>query len=320
MEKCCILNAGIQFNGYWYYLDGSGRRYESQFRQKGADWYYYDEEGHLVMDRDLKIGGYRYIFQSNGAAYRGLKTENEKVIGFTPMGRQAFDDSVQDGTDWYYFDASGDMKKDYWRTKAGEKYYYQADGKLARNKGLEIDGIWYYFADSGKMYTGWREKDGNRYYYNSYGYLITNDTVIIDGVNCRFDTSGRLLDDVPAKIAEICTYTWVPYRWGGATTGGWDCSGFTQWAMAQLGVSVPRLAHEQAQGGTWIDPWDISQWKPGDLVCYTEGSGVSHMALYIGNNQIIHALSPKYGTIIHDVDYYEKWDRGTWRVAVKRYL
>lgn len=76
--------------------------------------------------------------------------------------------------------------------------------------------------------------------------------------------------------------------------------------MAQLGVSVPRLAHEQAQGGTWIDPWDISQWKPGDLVCYTEGSGVSHMALYIGNNQIIHALSPKYGTIIHDVDYYEK--------------
>ena len=66
------------------------------------------------------------------------------MIGFTPMGRQAFDDSVQDGTDWYYFDASGDMKKDYWRTKAGEKYYYQADGKLARNKGLEIDGIWYY--------------------------------------------------------------------------------------------------------------------------------------------------------------------------------
>ena len=50
---------------------------------------------------------------------------------------------------------------------------------------------------------------------------------------------------------------------------------------------------------------------------YTEGSGVSHMALYIGNNQIIHALSPKYGTIIHDVDYYEKWDRGTWRVAVQ---
>ena len=127
-----ILNAGIQFNGYWYYLDGSGRRYESQFRQKGADWYYYDEEGHLVMDRDLKIGGYRYIFQSNGAAYRGLKTENEKVIGFTPMGRQAFDDSVQDGTDWYYFDASGDMKKDYWRTKAGEKILLSGGWKTCK--------------------------------------------------------------------------------------------------------------------------------------------------------------------------------------------
>ena len=92
---------------------------ESQFRQKGADWYYYDEEGHLVLNRDMKIGKYRYIFQNNGAAYRGLKTENGKVIGFTPLGRQAFDDGVKDGNDWYYFDAAGNMKKDYWRTKDG---------------------------------------------------------------------------------------------------------------------------------------------------------------------------------------------------------
>ena len=90
-----ILNAGMKIDGYWYYLDGNGRRYESQFRQKGADWYYYDEEGHLVLNRDMKIGKYRYIFQNNGAAYRGLKTENGKVIGFTPLGRQAFDDGVK---------------------------------------------------------------------------------------------------------------------------------------------------------------------------------------------------------------------------------
>ena len=206
-----ILNAGIQFNGYWYYLDGSGRRYESQFRQKGADWYYYDEEGHLVMDRDLKIGGYRYIFQSNGAAYRGLKTENEKVIGFTPMGRQAFDDSVQDGTDWYYFDASGDMKKDYWRTKDGGKYYYQADGTLARNKGLKIGGNWYYLTDSGKMHTGWRNKDGYRYYYNSYGHLVMNGTITINGVTYRFDAYGRLMNS-PRRISVFSTVSTNNYN------------------------------------------------------------------------------------------------------------
>ena len=90
--------------------------------------------------------------------------------------------------------------------------------------------------------------------------------------------------------------------------------------MDYLGVSVPRLAHEQAAGGQWVNPFDISQWKPGDLVCYSEGGIVSHMAIYLGNNQIMHALSPKYGTIIHDVDFYEWWDSATYRVAVKRYL
>ena len=54
--------------------------------RKVADWYYYDEEGHLVLNRDMKIGKYRYIFQNNGAAYRGLKTENGKSDRFYPVG------------------------------------------------------------------------------------------------------------------------------------------------------------------------------------------------------------------------------------------
>lgn len=206
-----ILNAGMKIDGYWYYLDGNGRRYESQFRQKGADWYYYDEEGHLVLNRDMKIGKYRYIFQNNGAAYRGLKTENGKVIGFTPLGRQAFDDGVKDGNDWYYFDAAGNMKKDYWRTKDGGKYYYQADGTLARNKGLKIGGNWYYLTDSGKMHTGWRNKDGYRYYYNSYGHLVMNGTITINGVTYRFDAYGRLMNS-PRRISVFSTVSTNNYN------------------------------------------------------------------------------------------------------------
>ena len=206
-----ILNAGMKIDGYWYYLDGNGRRYESPFRQKGADWYYYDEEGHLVLNRDMKIGKYRYIFQNNGAAYRGLKTENGKVIGFTPLGRQAFDDGVKDGNDWYYFDAAGNMKKDYWRTKDGGKYYYQADGTLARNKGLKIGGNWYYLTDSGKMHTGWRNKDGYRYYYNSYGHLVMNGTITINGVTYRFDAYGRLMNS-PRRISVFSTVSTNNYN------------------------------------------------------------------------------------------------------------
>ena len=51
---------------------------------------------------------------------------------------------------------------------------------------------------------------------------------------------------------------------------------------------------------------------------YTEGGGVSHVAIYLGNGQLIHALSEKYDTLVQDVDYYERWDRATALIAVKR--
>lgn len=74
------VSKGIKIGDYWYYLSSSGRRLQEEFRQKGEDWFYYDGEGHLVKDLDIVINGYRYIFQSNGAAYRGLKEENGKII------------------------------------------------------------------------------------------------------------------------------------------------------------------------------------------------------------------------------------------------
>lgn len=127
------------------------------------------------------------------------------------MGRQAFDDGVKDGNDWYYFDAAGNMKKDYWRTKDGGKYYYQADGTLARNKGLKIGGNWYYLTDSGKMHTGWRNKDGYRYYYNSYGHLVMNGTITINGVTYRFDAYGRLMNS-PRRISVFSTVSTNNYN------------------------------------------------------------------------------------------------------------
>ena len=210
-EGRLLTNQGIKVDESWYYLTGSGRRLRSEFRQKGEDWFYYDANGCLVKNLDTEINKHRYIFQSNGAAYRGLKTENGKIIGFDPYGRQAFDAGVEDSGYWYYFDASGNMMKNWWRTKNGGRYYYQSDGKLAVNIGLKIDGYWYYFTSSGRMLTGWRVKEGYKYYYDSNGHLVKDCTIEIDGVKYTFAPDGKL-KDFPTCIGLFSTVSTNNYN------------------------------------------------------------------------------------------------------------
>ena len=101
---------------------------------------------------------------------------------------------------------------------------------------------------------------------------------------------------------------------------GWDCSGFTQWALGYLGVSIPRVSYDQAAGGTWVDPSNMASWKPGDILVYSSDIYASHVALYLGDGMLMHSLNENFGTIIQSVEYYEWWDTGTYLSGVRRYL
>jgi cell wall-associated NlpC family hydrolase len=86
-------------------------------------------------------------------------------------------------------------------------------------------------------------------------------------------------------------YLGVPYKWGGASpSGGFDCSGFTMFVYAQLGVSLPHYTGDQWQMGTAVGRSDL---QPGDLVFF---DGLGHEGMYIGNNQMIHA--PHTGDVV----------------------
>lgn len=80
----------------------------------------------------------------------------------------------------------------------------------------------------------------------------------------------------------------VPYRWGGTTPSGFDCSGFTSYVYKNgAGVSLPRTSRSQIGAGQRVSRADLA---PGDLVFY--GSPISHVGIYIGGGQVIHAPRP----------------------------
>ena len=89
------------------------------------------------------------------------------------------------------------------------------------------------------------------------------------------------------------SYLGVPYRMGGTTPAGFDCSGYTSFVFRNAGVDLPRTAGSQYNVGTKVSKADL---KPGDLVFFHKTynkAGITHVGIYTGNNEFISATSSK---------------------------
>jgi len=98
----------------------------------------------------------------------------------------------------------------------------------------------------------------------------------------------------------------VPYRFGGTTLWGLDCSGFVQKTFAFLNLDLPRSAREQFQEGAKVAKADLS---PGDLVFFrTYADYPSHVGIYLGDNRFVHASATERKVTVDSLDkpYYEK--------------
>ncbi|MFE5399167.1 NlpC/P60 family protein [Streptomyces sp. NPDC056568] len=95
--------------------------------------------------------------------------------------------------------------------------------------------------------------------------------------------SGR----AAAAVAAARSALGKPYVWGSNGPGGFDCSGLTQWSYAQAGVGLPRTSQAQSGAGRRVSLADA---RPGDLVAYRDDA--SHIGMYVGNGQVIHAPYP----------------------------
>jgi cell wall-associated NlpC family hydrolase len=90
-----------------------------------------------------------------------------------------------------------------------------------------------------------------------------------------------------AAVAAARSALGKPYIWGANGPSGFDCSGLMQWSYAQAGVSLPRTSQAQRYAGRQVP---LSEARPGDLVVYR--SDASHVGMYMGNGQVIHAPYP----------------------------
>ncbi|RKD21895.1 hypothetical protein BEP19_14735 [Ammoniphilus oxalaticus] len=107
----------------------------------------------------------------------------------------------------------------------------------------------------------------------------------------------------------------VPYRYGGATMSGFDCSGYTSHVYSQLGVKLPRDSRSQYNVGQSVS---MSEMEKGDLIFFDTGGGrITHVGIYVGNNRMAHAPSSGGKSRIDSLDWYKK----NYRIAgVKRVL
>ncbi|WAX80461.1 C40 family peptidase [Streptomyces sp. KMM 9044] len=95
--------------------------------------------------------------------------------------------------------------------------------------------------------------------------------------------SGR----AAAAVAAARSALGKPYVWGANGPSGFDCSGLMQWSYAQAGIALPRTSQAQRHAGTQVP---LAQARPGDLVVYRPDG--SHVGMYMGNGQVIHAPYP----------------------------
>ena len=109
-------------------------------------------------------------------------------------------------------------------------------------------------------------------------------------------SNGQYLSDYAKQ------YVGNPYVYGGESLqSGADCSGFTKAVLNANGIQVNgRTAAEQANGGTQVS---LSEAQAGDLIYYSNGSGVYHIAIYNGDGTVTHSSSSNTGVIVSDMNY-----------------
>ncbi|MBQ8917446.1 MAG: C40 family peptidase, partial [Oscillospiraceae bacterium] len=133
------------------------------------------------------------------------------------------------------------------------------------------------------------------------GYISAEYVVLVDAETAASAGLGQEIADYALQ------FVGYPYVYGGSSPKGFDCSGFTKYIYSQFGYSINRTASNQMDHGVSVS---MSELEPGDLVFFKKsGTGskrASHVGIYIGGNQFVHASTSRVGVIVSNMSdaYY----------------
>lgn len=161
-----------------------------------------------------------------------------------------------------------------------------------KGTGTDRDGLVYTCTDRGgaiKVKNGIYHIDllmANR--KEAYAFGRRRGTAIIGGEVVSSSGSSSATTNTAARLVELAkSKLGCRYVWGANGPDTFDCSGLTSWCYRQVGINIPRTSSQQSKSGKSVARSNL---LPGDLVFFnTSGKGVSHVGMYVGNGQMIHA-------------------------------
>ena len=332
----------ISLNGARYYAGKKGYLLRNCFVKLKGKKYYAQADGSFAKGL-VRIGASTYYFRPNGQMYASSRLFSYLGSRYYvyKTGRIAVNRWVKYKKHYYWCDADGRIATnrfigDYYvgadgiRTRAekpssgvvtrnGRTYLFGTNGSPLTNQWLSTsDGKRYYAGGDGGALTGLQIIGGYKFYFDAQGVLQT-DSVVFAAGSCYYTdpSDGHIVSESAVSGNAIVRFAQQfvgnRYVYGGTSlTNGADCSGFTQAVMAHFGVRIMRVAVDQMNGASgyystigYAAGMKVSDanLQPGDLVFYGSGSYASHVAIYIGNNQVVHAANSKLGIIISSIDY-----------------
>lgn len=127
-------------------------------------------------------------------------------------------------------------------------------------------------------------------------FLVSEGGQVLDPTGCGGSGSGGPIADIVIAFAK--EQLGEPYLWGGNGPDAWDCSGIVLAAYKKAGIAVPRVADAQYAAGRH---YPLAEAQPGDLVFWSDSAGnpgpaIHHVAIYLGDNKVIHA--PQTGDVV----------------------
>lgn len=244
------------------------------------------------------------VTSESGLNLRSEANTSASILSVLPYGTQVDVVSTSaDGT-WHqvtYLGVTGYVSGDYLSVAAEKVYGQVVTDVLNIRTGPGTD-----YAVCGSLNNGTvvevLETIGGigGWYRIANGYVSTDYVALVDASVVTGSAKGAALAQYALQ------FQGYPYVYGGSSPSGFDCSGFVTYVCKQNGFSVNRTASAQMSNGTVVSR---DQLQPGDLVFFNSGNPsklATHVGIYIGNGQFIHASTPSTGVIISDINssYY----------------